>query len=818
MILGVPFAILAALWLTWRGDATVDGDQTARGIAIGLAVVLGVSGAFTVTRARTSPGVATGLALLAASTGTLRGTLAVRDDGPTSPVTVGVVAMRATVIDEPEWRAGGIVVRVKVEAIARAPGVWEVAEGWAKLRAPSTVVVAAGDIIEAVPRAPTRTSFTVREVSRLGRMNPPNEADRMAAVRRQLASPLEAWLPEPEASLATGTLLGDRTGVPPSVRDAFNATGAAHLVAISGWNVSLVAAMVGWLTTRGRPRRRLPWQIARALATSAALWAFVALVGASGSVLRAAVMAQLGLLARMTHRRAAVAGTLLWGAVILAIVDPPTLDDLGWQLSFLGAAGLVWLAPWLEALLAPPSGAWWQWLVPGGVRAAIASAIAAQVFVLPVLAGSLGSIPLLGVVATTPGLLLVPPLMAGSAALSLAGVARSWWPFAPDWIMATLGTLAWAPTTLLVRLVQWGSTLQAAGVTTEPWHPLAIGGYLLGLVLLVLAAEAPPRKSAPRHTPGRPGPLIVGLSTVVAAVVLLVVPQAELATAAGGPSTARAGVPEAQSESGPHARVVVPSLAGQSDGTLAVVSVPGGPRVMVGGGPTIDAGVHALGATIRPWDRNVDAVVLHSSDLPSSTGVERAVARYRVGSVIDLTDGSDFGLIPRIRAQAQALGITTAEAGNGVPVVVGDVSQVPDGPCPATTAGGLVIVPIGASPPRLGSGRGPSAWPSVAVRVCAGWADVTIIPDVAGASIWLAHAPPSETFAVTAPSGRPRWVVVPWRAWRTDAIDSIRQAIDASLVVVQGAPEPWRPSASRPVGSGWWIAALDGPLDVGTDR
>jgi competence protein ComEC len=818
VILGVPFALLAALWLTWNADATADGDPTARGFATGLAMVLAGLGAVVTWRARTGQAVAVGLALLAASTGTLRGTLAVRNDGPTSPVVTGVIGMRATVLDEPEWRTGGMRIRVHVEAVSRTAGTWEVADGPATIRAPASVVVAPGDIIEAIPRAATRTSFAVRDVRLIGSAIPSSAPDFMTSLRRQLAAPIETWLPEPEAALATGTLLGDRTGVPAPIRNAFNITGATHLVAISGWNVSLVAAMIGWLTTRGRPRRQLRWQIVRALATSAALWSFVALVGASGSVLRAAVMAQLGLLARMSQRRAAVAGTLLWGAVIVTMVNPPTLDDVGWQLSFLGAAGLVWLAPWIETRMVPPPGARWRWLVPAGVRVVVAGAIAAQVCVLPVLAGTLGSVPLLGLAATTPGLLLIPPLMAGSAVLSLAGTTLARWPMAPDWLMPTLGTLAWAPTTLLVRLVEWAATLPGASATSQPWHPLAMVAYLFGLALLVMAAETPPRVPAPRSHQSRARPLLIGLGTVVAAAVLLVVPGAELVRAASGASTASSGALAIVAGSGPNARVIVPSLAGQSDGTLAIIAMPRGPRLMVGGGPTVDAGVQALGTTIRPWDQIIDAVVLHSAEVESSAGVARATARYRVGTIIDLTNGSDFGLMPSIRAHARSVGITITKAGNGVPVVVGDVSRVPDGPCPATSFGAAVVVPIGASPPRLGSGSGPSAWPSVAVRVCAGWADVTIVPDVTGASIWLAHATPSETFSLVAPSGRPRWVVVPWRAWHSDALDSVRQAIGASLVVVQGAPEPWRPSASRPESGRWWIAALDGPLDVGDDR
>ena len=818
MILGVPFALLASLWLPWNAGATADGDPSVRGLAIALAIVIATGGAFATWRARTSSMVAIGLSLLGAGVGTLRSAMALHDPSMPSPVTVGVVAMRATVAGAPEWRGSMILVAVHVEAIARAPGKWEVADGLATMRAPATVVVAPGDIIEAATNGATRTSFTVRDIRHLGIGAPSRDPDTMGLLRRRLASPIESWLPEPEASLATGILLGDRTGVTPTVRAAFNATGGAHLVAISGWNVSLVAAMIGWLTTRGRPRRRLPWQIARALVTSGALWAFVALVGASGSVMRAAVMAQIGLAARVTGRRAAVAGTLLWGAVALTMFDPPTLDDVGWQLSFLGAAGLVWLSPWIGAVIAPPVGARWRWLIPVGVREAVAAAIAAQVCVLPVLASTFGSVPLLGLIATTPGLLLVPPLMAGSAALSVAGVALNGWTTVHDWIMPTLGALAWAPTTMLVRLVEWASTLPGTSTTSPPWHPLAVVSYLVGLSLLAIAAESPPRIRPPRSRSSSIGTIYVGLGTVAAAILLIAVPGIDTARAAGGASSGTTAAPTMVAGPGPAARVVVPALAGQSDGTLVVIAAPGGPRLLLGGGPTVDAGVQALGTTVRPWDRTIDAIVMTSPEAPSATGISRAVARYRVGTVMDLTAGSSFGLVPSILAQARSLGVPTVTAGNGIPFIIGDPAVVPSGPCPATPPGAAVIVPIGAAPPRLGSGKGPSAWPAVAVRACAGWADVTIVPDANGAAIWLSHAPTSETFQFVAPSGRPRWLVVPWRSWRSDAMETIRQATGASLVVVQGAPEPWRSPATRPATAGWWIATLDGPLDVGEDR
>src|SRR5688500_7176851 len=100
----------------------------------------------------------------------------------------------------------------------------------------------------------------------------------------------------------------------------------------------------------------------------------------AGSVLRAAAMAQLALTGRALGRSGAAGGMLLWGSAFLAAWDPGVLTDVGWQLSFLGTAGLVWLSPVVDRWLAH---AWW---LPGVVRESLSTTLAAQVFVLPLLA------------------------------------------------------------------------------------------------------------------------------------------------------------------------------------------------------------------------------------------------------------------------------------------------------------------------------------------------------------------------------------------------------------------------------------------------
>ena len=142
-----------------------------------------------------------------------------------------------------------------------------------------------------------RTGAVGTLTSRTLRLEPADDdpARRLEPLRRGAAEALARVLPEPEAGLAAGILIGLRDRVDRDLAAAFTTAGVSHVVAISGWNIAIVAAAVA-AAAGSLGRRR------RSVVTIVAIVAYVAVAGASPSVVRAAMMAGVVLLARESGR------------------------------------------------------------------------------------------------------------------------------------------------------------------------------------------------------------------------------------------------------------------------------------------------------------------------------------------------------------------------------------------------------------------------------------------------------------------------------------------------------------------------------------
>ena len=107
-------------------------------------------------------------------------------------------------------------------------------------------------------------------------------------LKSNLESRLNQLFSEPHASFAAGLLLGSRRGIPPDLMDAFNQSGLTHIIAISGYNITLIIACMLSLL-RGLSRR------VQIVISSATIFIFVILVGATSAVIRASVMGVIAL-------------------------------------------------------------------------------------------------------------------------------------------------------------------------------------------------------------------------------------------------------------------------------------------------------------------------------------------------------------------------------------------------------------------------------------------------------------------------------------------------------------------------------------------
>ncbi len=210
-------------------------------------------------------------------------------------------------------------------------------------------------------------------------------------LRTALLERLDAAMPPAQAGLLKATVLGDRSGLTPEMNRAFLDSGTYHILAISGLNVSLLAGALFGLFRLFRASPRV------AAGASAVLVTFyAALAGAGASVIRAAVMADVYLLAVVLDRRADALNSLALSALAILWWNPRFLHDVGFQLTYLATLGIILVVPRCQSRLV--------WL-PRPLRwtlESVAITVAATAATLPILAGSFNRVSPAGLVANIP--------------------------------------------------------------------------------------------------------------------------------------------------------------------------------------------------------------------------------------------------------------------------------------------------------------------------------------------------------------------------------------------------------------------------------
>lgn len=267
--------------------------------------------------------------------------------------------------------------------------------------------------------------------------------------REALAASLAASLPAAPAGLAAGLLVGGQDALPASLRDAFARTGTTHLLAVSGYNMMLVAGAL--LGTVGM----LAGRRAGAIAALAGIMAYSAVSGGTPSVLRAGLMAAIALVG-MLLGRPREPGLMLAAAVVgLVLVWPSLVDDVGFQLSVAATAGLIVLAGPIERCL--------QRLPPmssrrvGPVRATAAATLAASSVTLPIAISTFGTLSLVSLPANILAAPLVPAAMLTGAICGAAGL------LSPD-LGRILAGPAWLFASALAALVELFAAVPSGSV------------------------------------------------------------------------------------------------------------------------------------------------------------------------------------------------------------------------------------------------------------------------------------------------------------------------------------------------------------------
>ncbi|GAA1950300.1 ComEC/Rec2 family competence protein [Amycolatopsis minnesotensis] len=271
-----------------------------------------------------------------------------------------------------------------------------------------------------------------------------------------------AVLDEEPAGLVPGLVTGDTAGLPERVRTEFTDAGMSHLTAVSGSNLAIACGAVLILLRMCRLGPRFS-----AIAAGFALAGFVLLAGPEPSVLRAGAMGAVGLLALALGRKRSALPALATTVCVLITADPAMAVDLGFALSVAATAGLVLLAPrWSAALVRRG--------VPPGFADGIAVPLAAFVVTAPVLAGMVGTVSAVSVLANV----LAAPVVAPATVFGvLATLVAAVWPWGGEALVRLAGPEAdW-----LITVARHGAAVPDAMV---PW-PSGWWGGLLAVVVLV---------------------------------------------------------------------------------------------------------------------------------------------------------------------------------------------------------------------------------------------------------------------------------------------------------------------------------------------
>ncbi len=254
-------------------------------------------------------------------------------------------------------------------------------------------------------------------------------------------------LPEPGAGLLPGLAVGDTRAISTELSDDMRVSGLSHLTAVSGANCAIVVGAVFWLSALCGAARGI-----RVLLAAVALAGFVVLVTPEPSVVRAAVMAGVGMLAVLLGRPSAGAGMLALSAVGILIVDPWLASTAGFALSVAASGALILLAPPIARGLA-------RWM-PASLALAIAVPLAAQLVCAPIIALFAEQQSLVGLAAN---LLAAPAAPLGTVIGMLACLAAPISPLA-DLLAAT----AWLPAAWIAATAEVTASLPLAQIELVP--------------------------------------------------------------------------------------------------------------------------------------------------------------------------------------------------------------------------------------------------------------------------------------------------------------------------------------------------------------
>jgi competence protein ComEC len=303
------------------------------------------------------------------------------------------------------------------------------------------------------------------------------------AFRDRLADVMRRHLPEPAAGLVSGIVLGDDSTLSDNVREGFSVSGAAHVLAVSGFNMIVLASTVQLLLSRLPVRREI-----HAILALGVILLYTLMTGATPAILRAALMSALLIVGTALRRKSFLPASLCAAIIVITLLDPNALWDIGLQLS-----AFTTLALWqfsnpiqrrLERLLSGPRREDRSATVSGTLATLAAPNLAASLAAVPLTAIHFGEISLLAPLVSLLIAPVQPFIMIAGGLGALAGLVL-------DAAAALMLAAVYAPVAAMLLVVRLAAAVPFARMTTDIGPPLLAAGLAIWIGVTIVNAAHP---------------------------------------------------------------------------------------------------------------------------------------------------------------------------------------------------------------------------------------------------------------------------------------------------------------------------------------
>ena len=282
-------------------------------------------------------------------------------------------------------------------------------------------------------------------------------------LKNKFADVLETTFSEPQASILSAMLLGRKQGIDEATLENFNRTSTRHIIAISGLHITIVIFLLMYFALAiGFYRRQAFWFSLIVVSF------YIILIGAPPSAVRAGIMGGLILTAEYFGRLNQSWRAIIFAGALMLLANPKILtSDIGFQLSFMAALGIIFLFPLFQNLFKK---------IPDffKARTTLCLTLSAQIFTLPLLVFHFGNLSIVSILANILIVPLVPVIMVGGMIVIFFG---SFWIF----LGKIISWPVWLLITYQLKIIEFLSNISFAAISVEKFNVFWILIYYLFL-------------------------------------------------------------------------------------------------------------------------------------------------------------------------------------------------------------------------------------------------------------------------------------------------------------------------------------------------